>query len=170
MVSYAVHKWRWSGCHFLHQNCRVEFGHLDVNLRRPSARIDVALLTLRIASGLAFLYHGVAILFGGFGGPGPERFAIEHHFPVVLGYLIGLAQVVSAIAVLVGAFVRLAAVALIVVMLGAIFLVHLPHGFDVSNGGFEYALTQLLIAFALLLMGGGAFSLSSRLPVRLQRL
>src|SRR5205823_1407738 len=32
-----------------------------------------------------------------------------------------------------GVFIRLAAVALIVVMLGAIFLVHLPHGFDVSK-------------------------------------
>src|ERR1043165_10272041 len=96
-----------------------------------------------------------------FGGPGPEHFAIDHHFPVVLGYLIGLAQVASAIAVLAGAFVRFATAALIVVMLGAIFLVHLPHGFDVANGGIEYALTQLLIALALLFMGGGSYSLAS---------
>jgi len=143
-----------------------------VNLQHPAPGVDVAVLALRFASGLAFLYHGAAILFGAFGGPGPERFAVDHRFPVVVGYLVGLAQVVSAIAVLVGVFIRLAAVALIGVMLvlGAIFLVHLPHGFDVSNGGMEYALTQLLIAFALLLMGAGAYSLSSRLPARLQRL
>ena len=140
-----------------------------VNLQHPAPGVDVAVLALRFASGLAFLYHGAAILFGAFGGPGPERFAVDHRFPVVVGYLVGLAQVVSAIAVLVGVFIRLAAVALIGVMLGAIFLVHLPHGFDVSNG-MEYALTQLLIAFALLLMGAGAYSLSSRLPARLQRL
>jgi len=168
MVSQAAHKWRWSGCHFIYQNAHVEFE--QVNLRRPSARIDVALLALRIASGLAFLYHGAAILFGMFGGPGPERFAIDHRFPAVLGYLIGLAQVASAIAVLAGTFVRFAAAALIVVMLGAIFLVHLPHGFDVSNGGIEYALTQLLIAFALLLMGAGSYSLASRLPAGLKGL
>jgi len=95
---------------------------------------------------------------------------VDHRFPLVIGYLVGLAQVVSATALLLGVFVRLAAVALIVVMLGAIFLVHLPHGFDVSNGGMEYALTQLLIAFALLLMGAGAYSLASRLPTRLKRL
>ena len=95
---------------------------------------------------------------------------MDHRFPIVVGYLVGLAQVVSAIAVLVGVFIRLAAVALIVVMLEAIFMVHLPHGFDVSNGGMEYALTQLLIAFALLLMGGGAYSLSSRLHTWLQGL
>jgi putative oxidoreductase len=132
--------------------------------------MDVALLALRLGSGLVFLYHGAAILFGVFGGPGPEHFAIDHHFPVVVGYLIGLAQVVSAIALLAGAFVRLAAVALIAIMVGAIFLVHLPHGFDVSNGGIEYALTQLLIAFALLLMGAGSYSVASRLPAGLKGL
>jgi putative oxidoreductase len=168
MVSQLDRKWRWPECHFIHQNGRVEFEH--VNLRRRSARIDVALLALRMANGLAFFYHGAAILFGMFGGPGPERFAIDHRIPVVLGYFIGLAQVASAIAVLAGAFVRLAAAALIVVMLGAIFLVHLPHGFDVSNGGIEYALTQLLIAFALLLMGAGSYSLASRLPAGLKGL
>lgn len=141
-----------------------------VNLRHPAPGVDVALLALRFASGLAFLYHGTAILFGLFGGPGPERFAVDHRLPVVVGYLVGLAQLVSAIAVLVGVLIRLAALALIVVMLGAIFLVHLPRGFDVSNGGMEYALTQLLIAFALLLMGAGAYSFSSRLPAGLQRL
>jgi putative oxidoreductase len=119
-----------------------------VNLQYPAPGVDVALLALRFASGLAFLYHGAAILFGAFGGPGPERFAGDHRFPVVIGYLVGLAQVVPAIAVLLGIFIRLAAVVWIVVMLGAILLVHLPHGFDVSNGGMEYALTQLLIAFA----------------------
>ena len=141
-----------------------------MNLQHPAPGVDVAVLALRFASGLAFLYHGAAILFGAFGGPGPERFAVDHRFPVVVGYLVGLAQVVPAIAVLLGVFIRLSAVALIVVLLGAIFLVHLPHGFDVSNGGMEYALTQLLIAFALLLMGGGAYSLSSRLHTWLQGL
>jgi putative oxidoreductase len=141
-----------------------------VDLRHPTPRVDVALLALRFASGLAFLYHGAAILFGLFGGPGPERFAVDHRLPVVVGYLVGLAQLVSAIAVLVGVLIRLAALALIIVMLGAIFLVHLPRGFDVSNGGMEYALTQLFIAFALLLMGAGAYSFSSRLPAGLQRL
>jgi len=140
-----------------------------VNHQLPAPGVDVAVLALRFACGLAFWYHGAAILFGAFGGPGPERFAVDHRFPLMVGYLVGLAQVVSAIAVLVGVFIRLAAVALIVVMLGAIFLVHLRHGFDVSNGGMEYALTQLLIAFALLLMGAGAYSLSSRLPAWLQR-
>ena len=62
------------------------------------------------------------------------------------------------------------AAALIIVMLGAIFLVHLPHGFDVSKGGMEYALTQLLVALALILAGPGAYSLVLRLPPALRKL
>jgi putative oxidoreductase len=72
--------------------------------------------------------------------------------------------------VLTGIFTRVGAAALIVVMLGAIFLVHLPHGFDVSNGGMEYALTQLLVALTLFLAGPGAYSLAPRLPGGLQKL
>ncbi len=134
------------------------------------AQINTALLIVRIASALAFLYHGSAILFGAFGGPGPQQFAVAHHMPIPFGYLVGLAQFAGGVAVLSGVLIRVGAASIAVVMLGAIFLVHLPHGFDVSSGGFEYALTQLLLAIAFLLTGPGAYSLASRLPVWLQKL
>jgi len=65
---------------------------------------------------------------------------------------------------------RLGALCIIVVMLGAIFTVHLPKGFDVGKGGMEYALTQLLMAIAFLLTGPGDYSLTSLLPASLQNL
>jgi putative oxidoreductase len=133
-------------------------------------QINTALLVLRIASALAFLYHGSAILFGAYGGPGPQQFAIAHGMPIAAGYLVGLAQFGGGLAVLSGALIRVGAAAIVVVMLGAIFLVHLPHGFDVSRGGFEYVLTQLLLAIAFLLTGPGAYSVASRLPVSFQKL
>jgi putative oxidoreductase len=139
------------------------------NTPRP-AQVNAALLILRIASALAFLYHGSAILFGAFGGPGPQKFAAFLHLPVVVGYLVGLAQVAGGLAILSGALIRLGAACVIVVMLGAIFLVHLPHGFDVGKGGAEYAVMQLLIAIALFITGGGAYSLASRLPKPLRKL
>ncbi len=133
-------------------------------------RINAALLLIRIASGLAFLYHGSAILFGAFGGPGPDKFAGLMHAPVLIAYLVGLAQVVGGLAILIGLFTRIGAVCVAIVMLGAIFLVHLPHGFDINQDGAEYALTQFLIAIALILTGAGSYSLSSHLSPSLQRL
>src|SRR5271157_4111369 len=134
------------------------------------APLNTALLMLRLACAAAFLYHGSAILFGAFRGPGPERFSAFMHMPRVIGYLVGLAQFAGGLAMLLGVLVRLAAACLIVVMLGAIFLVHLPHGFDVGRGGAEYAFMQLLIAIALFITGGGAYSLASRLPKPLRKL
>lgn len=138
------------------------------NLPQPT-QLSAALLILRIASALAFLYHGSAILFGAFGGPGPQQFAAGHQWPVILAYLVGLAQLGGGLAVLTGILFRVGALCIIAVMLGAIFLVHLPHGYNIGNGGAEYALTQLLLAIAFLLTGPGAYSLASLLPRWLQK-
>jgi putative oxidoreductase len=90
--------------------------------------------------------------------------------PVMVGYLVGLAQFAGGLAVLTGVLARVGAACIALVMLGAIFLVHLPHGFDVGNGGMEYALTQLLLAIAFLLTGPGAYSLASWFPASLRNL
>jgi putative oxidoreductase len=132
--------------------------------------LDFALFVSRLACALPFLYHGSGILFGLFGGPGPVNFAAFLHQPAAVGYLVGAAQFAGGLAILTGAFLRVGAVCVIIVMLGAIFLVHLPHGFDINQGGFEYALTELLLAFSLMLTGPGAFSLQNVLPAPLRKL
>src|ERR1700749_4204973 len=99
---------------------------------------SLALLLIRIAAGLVFIYHGGAILFGAFGGPGPQGFAAFMHAPAIIGYLVGLAQLADGVEILTGFLIRIGAICIIVVMLGAILLVHLPHGLDVSKGGIEY--------------------------------
>src|SRR5215475_244179 len=121
---------------------------------------DVALLLIRIASALAFLFHGSGILFGAFGGPGPAGFAGYLHTSLTVAYLVGLAQVGGGIALLTGILARVGAVCVAIVMVGAIKLVHLQHGFDIGRGGVEYALTQLLIALAILAAGAGKYSLA----------
>jgi putative oxidoreductase len=92
-----------------------------MNHTPPRTTLDAALLILRIASALAFLYHGSSILFGAFDGPGPQRFATTHHMPEVVGYLVGLAQLFGGLTVLTGIFVRIGAVCVVTIMLGAIF-------------------------------------------------
>jgi putative oxidoreductase len=137
----------------------------------PSAgQASIALLIVRIATALAFLYHGSAILFGAFDGPGPHGFAAFMHAPDIVGYLVGLAQFGGGLAILTGILIRIGALCIIIVMLGAIFLVHLPHGFDVSKGGTEYALTLFLTALSLLIAGAGTYSLGSVLPEGLRKL
>ncbi len=141
-----------------------------LDARMPGAmRTNTAILLLRIASGWAFLYHGSAILLGAFSGPGPKGFAASHHWPVAVAYLVGLAQVTGAVAILTGLLFRLGAAFVFIVMVGAIVLVHLPHGFDVSNNGIEYPLTQLMVATAFVLAGPGAYSLAGWLPPWLQK-
>ena len=138
--------------------------------RELSRELDLELLIMRLACSLPFLYHGSAILFGAFGGPGPKGFAAFMKMPVIIGYLVGLAQFAGGIAILIGALLRVGAVSVIIVMLGAIFLVHLPHGYDIGRGGLEYALTEMLLALGLLLAGPGKYSLASVLPAPLRKL
>lgn len=132
--------------------------------------MNAALLFLRIATSVVFLYHGSSILFGVFDGPGPEKFAAFLHVPVIVGYLVGAGQFFGAIAILLGVFTRIAAACIVVIMLGAIFLVHVSHGFDIAHGGFEYAFTELVIAMALVFTGPGAFSVAALMPEKLQKL
>jgi putative oxidoreductase len=121
---------------------------------------DLALLLIRIASAMAFLYHGAGITFGAFGGPGPVGFAGFTHTSLTIAYLVGLAQVGGGLALLTGIFARVGAACVAIVMVGAIKMVHLKLGFDINHGGMEYALTQLLIALAVLVAGAGKYSLA----------
>ena len=132
--------------------------------------LNFELLIMRIACAMPFIFHGSAILFGAFGGPGPQNFAAFMHQPVVVGYLVGLAQFAGGLAILLGALLRVGTVCVMIVMLGAIYLVHLPHGYDINQGGMEYALTEFLLSAGLLLAGPGRYSLASLLPGPLKKL
>jgi len=136
----------------------------------PSGNLNLALLIFRVASAIVFLYHGSSIFFGAFGGPGIHGFASLTHSPVMVSFLVGLAQFAGGLALLTGAFVRLGALCIMIVMAGAIFLVHLPHGFNFANNGMEYALTQFLLALGLFITGGGSYSLAGILPPALRKL
>ncbi len=131
---------------------------------------DKALLIIRIAAGIAFLYHGAAILFGAFGGPGPAGFAGFMKAPVIMGYLVGLAQFGGGLALITGVLARFGAACIVIVMLGAIFLVHIHNGFDVQKGGIEYAFTQFMVALAILIDGPGIYSLNRVLPPAMRKL
>jgi putative oxidoreductase len=112
-------------------------------------------LILRLALAAVFIFHGIQLVQqeGGTGwhkgGEGQEPLPKPAQAAVAWGELLG------GIAVALGFLTRLAALGLAVIMAGAIATVHLPHGFDIREGGFEYNVVLIAICAALLLGGPG---------------
>jgi putative oxidoreductase len=117
----------------------------------------------RVAIGGMFFAHGAQKLFGWFGGSGPEATGeMFEHLGLYPGkrnaLAAGAAEAGGGVALAIGAFTPFAAAALIGTMVTAIRTVHLPKGFFVTDGGYEYNLT--LIAALLLVVDGGPGGLS----------
>jgi putative oxidoreductase len=132
---------------------------------------DWAPLPLRLILGFGFLYHGWEKIADGtqmfqgmlqmIGIPGGAATA----------WLVALVEFFGGLALLLGAFVALAAIPLIIDMLVAMFTVHLPHGFSFMNitgmgpegptfgmPGYEITLLYIAGLLALALGGAGAYS------------
>src|SRR6185312_7205556 len=136
-------------------------------------------IPLRLIVGLGFFEHGYAKL-----ARGPDSFiAILHAIGMPLAHLLGWATVVvelmGGLLILAGAFVPIAAVPMIVVLLGAIFTVHLPNGFSsikllsydaagahFGQPGYETDLLYVAGLLALCAGGAGPFSLDRWLKKR----
>jgi putative oxidoreductase len=122
-------------------------------------RIDWALLVMRFAAGIIFAAHGAQKLFGAFGGPGLGPI-IQMMGPI--GYLVAIGEFFGGIGLIVGFLSRFSAASLIVIMLGAIGLVHAKNGFFLQNQGFEYNLALIALLVPVLLLGSGRIALESR--------
>jgi putative oxidoreductase len=123
--------------------------------------LDVALLILRLALAIVLLYHGIPKLLhfsaavGGFqtmGLPAP---------PLSAAFAL-LAEVVGGLLILFGVAVDLAAVLVIIDMLGAIALVHWANGFDFTKNGWEHPFTVLAMGLALALAGPGRMAVGKQ--------
>jgi putative oxidoreductase len=149
----------------------------DVNLKitltemltgRWDAAARWAPIPLRLIVGYGFMEHGFAKL-----ARGPEAFAtILHAIGVPAPYLVAwstiLIEVFGGLAVILGAFVTLVSVPMAVVLLVAMFTVHLPYGFSsikllavtaagaqFGQPGYETDLLYLACLAALVLGGSG---------------
>ncbi|MBD8809066.1 MULTISPECIES: DoxX family protein [Pseudomonas syringae group] len=122
------------------------------------------LTILRVIVGIAFIAHGSQKLFGAFGGYGLEGTAqYMESLGLTPGYLMALlsggAEFFGGLGLLVGLLARPAAALVTVLLLVAIFTVHIGNGFFMANNGFEYALALLGGALAVLIEGAGKLSL-----------
>ena len=98
-----------------------------------------------------------------FGYHGLGKFPIEPMMgmPVAMVWLLALAEVAAGIMLIAGAFgkeilTRLGGLIVVVVMVGAIAMVHAKNGFNVMNGGMEFQLLMLVSGLYLAAKGNDA--------------
>ncbi len=128
---------------------------------------DIGLFIARISLGIVILPHGLQKLLGLFGGPGfsgTVDFFVGSGLPSAVAILIIIAESFGALGLILGFFSRLAAFGITLIMLGAIFMVHIQNGFfmnwfgNQAGEGFEYHLLALGLSLVVLIKGGGKWS------------
>jgi len=133
---------------------------------------DLSLTTLRVVLGVVFFAHGAQRMLGWFGGEGFQvsMGGYAHMgIPGPVALLIICAQFFGGLGLIVGLFTRIASLGVAGLMIGAVFMVHLQNGFFMNwmgtqkGEGIEFHLLALAMAAALLLRGGGGFSVDRAL-------
>ena len=129
------------------------------------------LTVLRIVVGMVFLVHGLQkLLVMGFGGVAGFFGSLGVPAPGLFAVLVTLVEVLGGLALILGLLTRLAAILLALDMLVAILTVHLPNGFFVNNGGYEFPLVLLASCVALAVAGAGEGALDGLLASRIRTL
>jgi putative oxidoreductase len=115
---------------------------------------------LRVALGSLFLAHAGLKIFV-FSPAGTAQFFGSLGLPPALAYLVIAIEVIGGVALTLGVYSRIAALALIPGMVGAIVTVHGPAGFFFNNpnGGWEYPAFWIVGLVAVALLGDGAYAL-----------
>lgn len=93
----------------------------------------------------------VAAWFGSMGIP----------FPTLNAYLAATTEIFGVVLLTLGLLTRLISIPLIVVMLVAIFTVHLSNGFSAADNGFEIPFYYMLFLMIFTSFGAGKFSLDN---------
>ena len=137
---------------------------------------DPVLTIVRVVLGGVMFAHGAQKMLGWFGGYGFRGtmgfFREQLKIPSVFAFLAIMAEFFGSIGLILGLFTRIAALGIAIVMLAAIFMVHLRVGFfsnwfgNQKGEGFEYHLLAIALCIVLLARGAGAFSLDHMLYQR----
>ncbi len=129
---------------------------------------DHTLALLRLGLAVVFFAHGAQKVLGWFGGNGYEAtlnyFTHTMGIPEVFAVLAILAEFLGGLGLFFGLLSRIAAFALAVEMIVAIYLVHFANGFFMNwNGtqrgeGFEFHILAICMLFTIMVKGAGAWS------------
>ncbi|WP_024870552.1 DoxX family protein [Tolumonas lignilytica] len=123
-----------------------------------------AALLLRLVLGGLFLAH-FSLKFFVFTPAGTAHFFTSLGLPGWMAYLTMTAEFFGGIALILGVYARLVAVALTPILLGAIVTVHAHAGFFFTNpnGGWEFPALWIVGLLVLALIGDGKFALKPTL-------
>lgn len=119
-----------------------------------------AALLMRLALGTLFLAH-FGLKYFVFTPAGTAQFFSSLGLPGWFAYLTMIVEFIGAVALILGIYARLVAVALIPILLGAIVTVHGAAGFFFTNpnGGWEFPAFWIVGLLVLALTGDGKFAL-----------
>jgi putative oxidoreductase len=131
-------------------------------------------LPLRVGAGIIFAAHGAQKLFGWFGGYGLQgtgawMASIGIEPGIIMAALAGSAEFFGGLLLIAGLLVRPSAVVLAITMIVAIASVHIQNGLFMSNNGYEFGLSLLVITIALAFRGAGGFSADRILHAQLSK-
>lgn len=124
---------------------------------------DVAPLVLRVVTGLIFAMHGWQKLEGGLAGVAGMLGGMGFPLPMLFAVILIAVELVGGIALILGVFTHWAAKLSAVVAAVALVLVHLPNGFFMRDGGYEFILLLLAASVSLMITGAGKYSLDRKL-------
>lgn len=140
---------------------------------------DGTLTFLRFVLGAVIFAHGAQKMLGWYGGPGfgaaMGMFTEGMNIPASLALLAIATEFIGSLALILGLLGRVVGLAIVVEMIVAVFLVHLPFGFFMNwmgtqpGEGFEYHLLAIAIALTIAVKGAGAWSLDYWLDWQLGR-
>jgi putative oxidoreductase len=136
-------------------------------------------LVIRLIIGYGAMAHGWAKLSRGPAGFEKLLVLIGVPFPHINSWVVPFAELIGGLAILVGAFVSIAAIPLILTMLVAMFMIHINYGFSsiktiglTANGpifgppGYEVNLLYIAGLISIILTGAGIFSIDSLIAHR----
>lgn len=129
-----------------------------------------AALVLRVTLGVAALAHGLLKVFV-FTLPGTVQYFESIGLPGLFAYLVVFAEIAGGLALILGVWTRLVSLALVPVLLGALWA-HVGNGwlFSAEGGGWEFPAFWAAALVAQALIGPGALAVNLPLPRALRRL
>lgn len=121
-----------------------------------------AALIMRLSLGAMFLAHGALKIFV-FTLPGTAAFFESIGFPGWTAYVVGPAELLAGIALIVGFKTRWVSLATLPILAGAV-IPHWANGwvFSAPNGGWEYPAFLIAATISLALLGNGKFAISNK--------